>query len=217
MDQFVSRKRRRVETVEEKAANSPSDQTAEPSSRRDEDSTDVKLAILASLHPDLPFESLMEVLLTCEGSVEAAAETLNDGDVALSPRKKLAKWNGLGYQSSLSSWSVSQPSRDRESLNGTGKSLTKKGKTLYLYSPEDVEAHAPCTLIHNFLPKEAADAVLRELLADVPHFWTETFQMFERTVQSPHTFAFYVDSLEEMEQQKTQYTYNGSYLKVVYS
>ena len=33
--------------------------------------------------------------------------------------------------------------------------------------------------------------------------------MFDRAVESPHTFRFYVDTWEEAEIQKTEYMYNG--------
>jgi hypothetical protein len=39
--------------------------------------------------------------------------------------------------------------------------------------------------------------------------------MFDRTVQSPHTFRFYVDSWDKAEEQKTQYLYNGGYVNDV--
>ena len=92
--------------------------------------------------------------------------------------------------------------------------LTKKGQTLHLYTPEDIAAHTPCSIIHNFLPARAADDLLRELLEEAPTFGRQTFKMFDNVVQSPHSACFYVDSLEERERQRTEYLYNGSYLDV---
>lgn len=67
-------------------------------------------------------------------------------------------------------------------------SLTRKGKTLHLYTPQEVETHTPCSIVHNFLPTEDADALLRELLDESSRFNRNAFQMFERTVTSHHTW-----------------------------
>ena len=93
------------------------------------------------------------------------------------------------------------------------KPLAKKGKTLFLYSPQDIESHTPCSIIHNFLPAHEANALLEELLEESKTFEKETFQLFDRTVESPHTMSFYVDSFQEVEEQRTVYVYNGSRIK----
>ncbi|KAH0005343.1 hypothetical protein KCU78_g12922, partial [Aureobasidium melanogenum] len=80
-------------------------------------------------------------------------------------------------------------------------------------SPQDIETHTPCSIIHNFLPNEEANSLLEELLDESKTFEKETFQLFDRTVESPHTMSFYVDSLKEVEEQKTTYVYNGSRIK----
>jgi len=90
------------------------------------------------------------------------------------------------------------------------KALTKKGQTLHLFSPIDIERHTPCSIMHNFLPRDVADALLEELLDEAPSFRTETFKLFDNIVQSPHTMSFYVDSLAEAQAQKTDYVYNGN-------
>jgi len=213
MDAFISRKRTRLsdqnddlkQTLTLKARNDTSE---------DEDSTDFKLALLASLHPGHDDETLLEALLISEGSVGKASDAL-DCNSTISPRKKLATWkNGVGYQSSLSSFNIK---RDRVGdSNAKGKKpLTKKGRTLYLYSPEDIEKHTPCSIIHNFLRPEEADALLLELLKETPTFHRETFKLFDKVVQSPHSMGFYVDTLDEAETQKTDYVYNGSYIEVL--
>ncbi len=85
------------------------------------------------------------------------------------------------------------------------KPLTKKGRTLHLYSPEDIEAHTPCSILHNFLPTDVADALLQELLGELPTFRRDKFQIFDRSVVSPHTVRLYVDDVKT----QAQYTYNG--------
>lgn len=196
MDAFVSRKRRRVSPVKE--VETVDTTTAED----DEDSTDLKLALLASMHPHVESSMLLEALLVTEGAVEAASRFLVEGRQTSSRKKP----NAIGYQSSLSAFTIKPDSIQ----NGKKKKLlTKKGQTLHLYSPKDIAAHTPCSIIHNFLPSKEADALLLELLPEVPTYKRERFQLFERTVESPHTMGFYVDSEEDAERQKTDYIYNG--------
>lgn len=116
MDAFVSRKRRRIEPREET-----------PHDIQDEESTDYKLAVLASLHPTIHQATLLEALLASDGIVERASEILTPAR-AISPRKR--PFPTIGHQASLSSYGLSP-------VQGSGparKPLVKKGKTLFLYS-----------------------------------------------------------------------------------
>jgi hypothetical protein len=173
MDSFIVRKRRKVE-----------DASVTPLVLREEESTDFKLAILTSLHPKAESSALLECLLVSDGDVEGASELYvqqQSGDSKL-PRKRF-KSSVLGYQGSLSDFSVTN---DGQPL--TRKlPLTKKGKTLHLFSPRDIEEHTPCSIIHNFLPQSEAEALLKELLAEAPSFERTRFKLFDRVVESPHT------------------------------
>jgi len=216
MDAFVSRKRRR--TSDPKAEDLPSAVKAKEPTNHDsgeEESTDFKLALLASLHPDLGEELLLEALLSSEGSVEQASTTLKLQRTT-SPRKRFAPAkNGIGYQASLRTFNIG--TNDTTSADGQKipkKPLTKKGTTLHLYDPKDIETHTPCSIIHNFLPPDQADALLKELLDEVPTFWRDEFKLFDRVVTSPHSFCFYVDNWDEVRKQKTEYVYNGGPVKV---
>lgn len=66
------------------------------------------------------------------------------------------------------------------------------------------------TIVHNFLPAGQADALLLELLEEAPSFERGTFQLFERTVQTPHTWRFYLDTEEAIKEQQTDFVYGGS-------
>lgn len=207
MDAFISRERQ---------PNSPPDKneiaqsqkplecaTAKPS---DEDEpTDFKLAILASLYPDRDGEALLEVLLLSDGSVEQASEALKQNDT-LPPKKRPAP-SGVGYQSSLSSYISGPPTKKP-------KTLPKKGETMHLYTPSDVESYTPCSIIHDFLPTEEADALLLELMKEAPTYNRTEFQLYGKTVTTRNTFCFYVDSLVEMERQKREYFYDGKRTEV---
>ncbi|KAI9653777.1 MAG: hypothetical protein M1831_005644 [Alyxoria varia] len=198
MESFVSRKRTREEVSSN--GNRTSDIT------QDEEPTEMKLAILASLCPDKDTSTLLEVLLASNGSVEEAQRQLKRDSMPSSPRKKSALNSTVGYQSSLSTFTGSS------NIPKSPRKLTRKGQTLHLYSPEDVAAHTPCSIIHNFLKAEDADALLRELLQESPTYTRDEFKLFDRTVTSPHTFCFYVDNWSDAEKQKTEYVYNGSHV-----
>ncbi|CAG8961964.1 hypothetical protein HYFRA_00013744 [Hymenoscyphus fraxineus] len=156
----------------------------------DDDSTEFKLALLSSLHPSHDQQLLLDVLLSNEGSVDLASASLSSP--ASPPPKK--KSSATGYQTTRK------------------KALIQRGKTLHLYSSEDIEKHTPCTIIHNFLPAQEANELLKELLVEASTFERMTFKLFENVVQSPHTACFYVEGLEREQEQKTEYIYNGGRL-----
>ena len=173
------------------------------------ESTDLKLAILSSLYPEQTQDTLLDLLISSDGDVAKASELLKpDSDVDYSPRKRR---NVPDIQSSL------RFAKDLgNSASGpASKSLTRKGKTLHLYTPEDVASHSPCTIVHNFLPSDLANALLSELLTEAPTFPRASFKLFDNIVQSPHSASFYVTSPEEAIRQKTEYLYNGAYLNDV--
>lgn len=197
MDRFLSRKRDRAISC----AESPTRHG------EDEEGTEVKLAILASLHPSHEHDLLLEALLAANGSVAHALSTLS----AKKPRfaKTSLSSDVVGYQSSLTAYNLTSDSRSPR------KVATKKGQTLRLYSPEDIAENTPCSIIHNFLAQADADALLRELLEQTPTYGRETFRVFDNVVTSPHTMCFYVNDHDEAQQQKTQYLYNGSLINDV--
>lgn len=205
MDAFVSRKRKRDDSRKE-SAQVPTP-PLDPIAADEEESTDFKLAILASLYSSPDENTLLEALLASEGSVEQAAEWLTQRNTS-SPRKRTAP-STVGFQSSLSAYRLSN-----QDGGPTKKPLVKKGQTLHLYSPADIEAHTPCSIIHNFLPKEQADALLLQLLEESPTYQSLEFKLFDKVVWSPHTFCFYVNSLAEAEEQKTEYIYDGRKVEV---
>ncbi|RAL05191.1 putative CUE domain protein [Aspergillus ibericus CBS 121593] len=183
MDRFVSRKRPR----------SPSAPIP------DEDSTDLKLALLISLFPDMALDALMEILISSSGCVQTASSIIQ---AQARPTKKRTPLPGTpAIQTSLTTHIPST----------TTPTLPPKGTTLHLYSPTDIATHTPCTLIHNFLPSSQATALLTELLAESPHFSRPQFQLFSRTVSSPHSSSIYVSTPEEHHQHTSEYTYGGTY------
>lgn len=202
MDAFISRKRKHLSIDAD--ASSPAALAVQQDDH--EDSTEFKLALLASMHPDIAQDTLLEALLSSDGLVDTASAILAKDRATSLGQIKRAKT--VGHQSTLAN--LIQSAGGDSPLT---KHLTKKGKTLFLYSPQDIETHTPCSIIHNFLPAEEANTLLTELLDESKTFEKEVFQLFDRTVESPHTMSFYVDSFKEVEEQKTTYVYNGSTIK----
>lgn len=228
MDAFVSRKQKR-QSPPPPSSSPPTASSRQPvdvkrpasAETLDDDSTELKLAILASLHPGVDQGLLLDVLLANQGSVEDASTALSKSKSACSSmvKPKAPPPASGSYQSSLASFSTPTTAEGGGGMmpgsNITTKSLlTRKGKTLHLYSPEDVAAHTPCSIIHNFLPAQEANDLLKELLEEVPTFKSQTFKLFENFVQSPHTACFYVQDVDEQRRQMTEYLYNGAYLTV---
>jgi hypothetical protein len=208
MDAFVSRKRKRDDENKDIVTAQGPTPPYENAVQDEEESTDFKLALLASLHPSLDENTLLEALLAVEGSVEQASSSLTLRDTT-SPRKQSAPPT-VGFQSSLSAYRIAP-----QGGGPSKKQLVKKGQTLHLYSPEDIEAHTPCSIIHNFLPTKQAEKLLVQLLDEAPTYQALEFKLFDRVVWSPHTFCFYVNSLAEAEEQKTEYIYDGRKVEVI--
>jgi len=154
---------------------------------------------------------LLDYLLAYNGSVEEASASINTPETATPAKKRSA---ATGYQSSLASFALNKDDTAQSPV--PRKQLTRKGQTLHLYTPEAIENNTPCSIIHNFLPAADADSLLKELLEEAPAFRRDVFQLFDRAVESPHTMGFYVDTLQEIKQQKDQYAYNGSYITHVH-
>lgn len=204
MDPFLSRKRPRSPTPAREFNLWPQN----PSIHAEEDtSTEIKLATLASLYPDVDQSTLLDLLIASDGSVAAVSENLNPSIKDASPRKRSP--GRIGQQTVFTSFAT----KNNLTLS-KARALTRKGQTLHLYAADDIAAHTPCSIIKNFLPREAADSLLKELLEEAPTFERQTFKLFDHVVQSPHSACFYVDSLEEQMAQTTEYVYNGSYLTV---
>lgn len=176
------------------------------------ESTDVKLAMLASMFSNVSQEALLDCLLEHNGSVEAAV-----GSLGCDPPKRTGKAQGravIGSQTSLRLFSSDRAGTAQSPSPKKAKLLSKKGTTLHLYDPDDIAQNTPCSIIHNFLPQDMANDLLREMLQESETFEKITFKLFENVVQSPHTSTFYVETQKELNIQKHEYFYNGARLTV---
>lgn len=218
MESFLSRKRPKISPSTPKIPENPFPQNAtlnEGKEVQEEESTDLKLATLSSLFPTLDQATLLDLLISANGSVQTVSSSLLSELENASPRKKPV--TRIGHQTSLSSFrkpATNTLEGGSSTIAKQRRVLTKKGQTLHLYTPEDIAEHTPCSIVHDFLPAKEADGLLSELLVEAETFERQTFKLFDNVVQSPHSACFYVDSLEECERQKSLYLYNGSYLEV---
>lgn len=169
----------------------------------DDEPTEVKLAILSSVHPGFSQEALLDVLLAHNGSVAEASASLcaNGSGMSLASSRKSVSM--VGAQTSLRTFASPSPSR-REGGPSPKKPrlLSRKGATLHLFDPADIAEHTPCSLVRNFLPSDLASELLKEMLEEAKTFEKITFKLFDNVVSSPHTSSFYVDSYDEMQKQK---------------
>ncbi|CAB5142525.1 unnamed protein product [Rhizophagus irregularis] len=98
----------------------------------------------------------------------------------------------------------------QEVLKWPLKSLTVKKRTqtqtLYLYRQEDISARTPCMLIHNVLPKELANSLLRIMLKESETFTRNQGFLFGNLVTSPHTSQYYISN-----EMKTRSSNNARY------
>ena len=208
MDAFISGKKRKA------LGDLPRQPVSGPLAACGEnETTEFKLATLASLYPSLSQDVIMDSLISAGGVVDDAASTLACLGEQYVPAKRTTIGGVADRQSSLLNYKLPRDTLPSPRTSPSG-SLTKKGQTLHLYTPEDIALHTPCSILHNFLPPQYAEDLLRELLVEAPTFEKQTFKLFDNVVQSPHSACFYVDSLEEQQRQRTEYLYNGSYLTV---
>ena len=216
MEAFISRKKPKLSPPGPSPQSIPFTQSKTLSKQEEEEeedqSTDLKLATLSSLFPTVDQPTLLDLLISFSGSVAAVSHSLSPSSTqqTASPRNKRPA-TSVGHQTSLSAF---RPKASTSELPGKRRALTRKGQTLHLYTPENIAAHTPCSIVHNFLPAREADDLLRELLEEAQTFERQTFKLFDNVVQSPHSACFYVDGLEERERQRSEYLYNGSYLNV---
>ncbi|CAG8549306.1 6313_t:CDS:2 [Acaulospora morrowiae] len=79
---------------------------------------------------------------------------------------------------------------------------------LRLYHAHDVAERTQCTLIHDVLPKDLANSLLKVMLEESETWQRNQWWLFERMVTSSHTASFYT-STEENKTYDGEVYYNG--------
>lgn len=213
MDAFVSRKRRNISNHAEHPTDQPS--LASTGNGCEHESTDEKLAILLSVFESKDHEELLDALVDSGGSVETAIDRLLNHPESNDTSIRTPAVTGIQSSLNFGLRASNTESGNTVARKPVKRQLTKKGRTLYLYSPSDIACNTPCSIIHNFLPSDLANELLHELLPETDSYDSATFRLFDNVVKSPHTASFYVDSLADAEYQKSEYLYNGSTLSDV--
>lgn len=199
MDAFITRKKRKLSSDAQRTDTLSCSRLS--SHDGDDEPTEVKLAMLASLHPDFPQEALLDFLLAHDGSVAKSSAALSlPGPIEGPSGSRKPSTPAVVAQTSLRSFA--RPLEEDGSSPKKPKLLSRKGATLHLFDPVDVAEHTPCSIIHNFLPPDLANELLEEMLEESKTFEKITFKLFDTVVSSPHTSSFYVDSYDEMQRQK---------------
>ncbi|KAF9429686.1 hypothetical protein BGZ94_009837 [Podila epigama] len=98
--------------------------------------------------------------------------------------------------------------RWKDSIDDSSKPR-ERIKPLIFYSPEDVEKHCPCTLIHNVLDKHLAARLLQVMLVESETWNRNRWWLFERMVESPHKTSYYAEDTNSLAE-VSGWTYNGT-------
>lgn len=161
--------------------------------------TDAKLSQLKLSFPEADESSLLELLISCDGSLPTAESILFE----LFPNAKRRKINNHSKQSSIKKLFGAEDSGVAKSSN-----TTNVNKPVYLYSKEDIETTVPYSTIHyDFLPKELADSLLETLIKDKKGFHPQEFYLFGNKCVSNHTSKVYGSSTSD------ELYYNGKKYK----
>lgn len=144
--------------------------------------TEAKITQLHSTFPEVDESSLLEILLSCDGSLSTAESLLFESF----PNKK-RKLNSSTKQANIHKlFGGTEP----ESLKS--RNTTNVNKPVYLYSKEDVEQTIPYASIHyDFLPKDLSESLLKTILADTQGFKPQEFYLFGNKCVSNHTGKVY--------------------------
>ncbi|KAG4304185.1 hypothetical protein PORY_002366 [Pneumocystis oryctolagi] len=188
----------------------------------DNDDTEMKLGLLASVFPNDSVEVLLEKLVENEGSVE---NTLNayinpcfKRKNIPSKRKKQKRIDEfiektehkrrctLLTKQNLSS--ISLPIKMQfDNFVDTSKRVNTH--VLHLYFSEQINNLTPCTLIHNVLSNEIANSLLLKMMKESETWKRHEFRLFERNVVSPHKSCYYLH-FDENDLLKQKFFHNGS-------
>ncbi|KAK9383542.1 uncharacterized protein V2V93DRAFT_362079 [Kockiozyma suomiensis] len=182
------------------------------SSSSDDDDTDTRLAVLASLcSGSLSAEVLLEALVAAGGDVNAAAAAfLGQDNSHRQEQTKQTKRSQRPLQAAVTQFFSSVPHK-RAHSEGSAASVYARG-VVHLYTPRMIADRTPCTFTPNFLSADLAEILLSELTKEASTWTANQFRLFNREVSSPHTTAFYVSKTRIGGGEKFAHTYryNGA-------
>ncbi|AET37272.1 uncharacterized protein Ecym_1013 [Eremothecium cymbalariae DBVPG len=171
-----------------------------------DDTTDEKLAYLQNLFPSANAEVLLDLLVSCNGSVRDATLLLDLSEEGTqleeqrSPPRKVAKVKG---QQSLSSFLPLQSLYNRQSR--------PSGKPIILYGKKDIELELKyCTYHTDVLPEELANRLLKFTMNEQNSKPNEFYLFGNKCVSNCRSAIYSNLSAEE-----DDYYYNGMRVQTV--
>ena len=203
----------------------PTSQMSTHKSKPSDDDTDSKLAVLTSIFPNYSLDSLLDVLISCNGSILETKTLLDGADLRSSRPDGNASFGTFATtEQQIKPTTASKQItlkrffRDCEGTESKPSALAikkqrleTKGKPIHLYDPDDVRSLLPCTLHFGVFPKELADRLLTTMLKESETWEENKFNMFDRDVSSPHTTSVYTDSAAIFANKMA--SYNGKQIK----
>lgn len=169
---------------------------------------------LAESYPSVPKDTLLELLLVCNGS-KSSTESLIIDSLGLPPKKR--KLDKPKYQSSISGLFQNLK---RGKLSTTAqhavRPFTNPGSTrqrtqvIQLFDPDDVSEHlAPYASLHrSFLPTELSNNLLKHLMSQTLKLSENEFYLFGQLCKSDHATGVFLDK-EVNGKSSSEYVYNG--------
>ncbi|KTW30459.1 uncharacterized protein T551_01742 [Pneumocystis jirovecii RU7] len=171
----------------------------------DDNDTEMKLGILASIFPDDSVHMLLEKLIENDGSVQnilnaSLNSCLKNKNIfpKLKKQRKIDEFiEKREYKCrclSLAKQDLSASSLPIKMQRNDSLDVLKRTNThvLHLYFSEQIAKLTLCTLIPNVLPHEMANSLLLKMLKESETWKRREFRLFERNVISPHKSCYYL-------------------------
>lgn len=154
--------------------------------------TTLKLDQLRDSFPTVDESTLLEVLVSCNGSLKSSEALLSESF----PNYKLKHNNSNSRQSNIESL-FGEESKDI-------KKTSKSNKPIHLYTKQDIENTIQFITVHfNFLPIELSNSLLTFVMNDKRNFTPQEFHLFGNKCKSNHSNKLYTN------QDYKGYFYNG--------
>lgn len=150
-------------------------------------------SLLRKLQKEYPLASrevLLDILVSCNGDVDSAKELLGQSQTPTKDTTSTRPIDSPKRQASIAIFGVKKRKKESEA-NTTCSSSPNTLKPLTLYTPEDIEAALPCSLIYNVLEKAEAENLLDQLMED-HNSWKEKtkFYLFDKLCETPTSLPF---------------------------
>ncbi|SCU96338.1 LADA_0H00386g1_1 [Lachancea dasiensis] len=164
--------------------------------------TDEKLAKLGQIFPEYDEAGLLDVLVSCDGSVKRSARFLGRDDNEANVVGGYTGAKRLKSQQTLSRFLKGTPSEIKSGVD------RRQGKVIDLHTKDEIEKTLRyCSYHTDVLPNELADGLLRSTMND-PGYKASQFYLFGNKCVSNHKSRLFLP-----ESRKEPFFYNGHEVK----